>query len=65
MVESNLLNQRAKYIKTFNFKTLYTKIPHHLLKENIKSFVLSVFRFKNNKFFNISLKHAQFSEKKM
>ena len=64
MVESNLLNQRAKYIKTFDFKTLYTKIPHNLLKENIKSFVSSVFRFKNKKFFNISLKHAQFSEKR-
>ena len=64
MVESNLLNQRTKYIKTFDFKTLYTKIPHNLLKENIKNFISSVFRFKNKKHFNISQKHAYFSEKR-
>ena len=32
MIVSNLLNPGNKYIKTFDFKTLYTKIPHNKLK---------------------------------
>ena len=33
MIVSNLLNPGNKYIKTFDFKTLYTKIPHNKLKK--------------------------------
>ena len=39
MIVSNLLNPGNKYIKTFDFKTLYTKIPHNKLKENLKIFI--------------------------
>ena len=35
MVASNLLNDGYKYINMFDFKTLYTKIPHDKLKENL------------------------------
>ena len=63
MVESNLLNDNNKYLKTFDFKTLYSKIPHGKLKENIKKFISSVFAFKNRKYLNISYKSAQFADK--
>ena len=43
MVESNLLNQNEKYIKTFDLKMLYTKIPYQKLRENIKDFISSFF----------------------
>ena len=64
MVESNLINQNAKHIKTFDFKTLYNKIPHQKLRENIKDFISSVFILKAKKYINISKKSAQFSNNK-
>ena len=60
MVESNLLNQNEKHIKTFDFKTLYTKIPHQKLRENIKDFISSVFTLKAKKYINISKKVHNF-----
>ena len=62
MIVSNLLNPGNKYIKTFDFKTLYTKIPHKL-KENLKIFLSSVFSFKKKQYINIGYKSAQFSDK--
>ena len=64
MVESNLQNQNEKHIKTFDFKTLYTKIPHLKLKDNIKDFISSLFTLKEKKYINISHKSAQFSDNK-
>ena len=64
MVESNLLNQNEKHIKTFDFKTLYTKIPHQKLRKNIKDFISSVFTLKAKNYINISKKSAQFSNNK-
>ena len=63
MIVSNLLNPGNKYIKTFDFKTLYTKIPHNKLKENLKIFISSVFSFKKKQYINIDYKTAQFSDK--
>ena len=63
MVESNLLNQNEKHIKTFDFKLLYTKIPHQKLRENIKDFISSSLKAK--KYINISKKSAQFSNNKI
>ena len=47
----------------FDFKTLYTKILHNKLKENLKIFISSVFNFKNKRYINISCNSAQFSDK--
>ena len=63
MIVSNLLNHGNKYIKTFDFKTLYTKIPHNKLKENLQIFISSVFSSKKKLYINIGYKNAQFSDK--
>ena len=63
MKESNLKNN-YKNVKTYDFKTLYTKIPHGKLKDNIKKFVESVFQFKDKRFLNIRSKSATFSDNK-
>ena len=39
MNNSNSNNNPNKSIKTFDFKTLYTKIPHNKLKEAMELFV--------------------------
>ena len=65
MVESNLLNQNEKHVKTFDFKMLYNKIPHQKLRENIKDFISSVFTLKAKKYINISKKSAQLSNNKI
>ena len=40
-----------------------TKIPHKKLKENIKTFISTMFGYKKRKYINISDKSAQFSDK--
>ena len=40
MKESIRLNNYDKNIKTYDFKTLYTKIPHNKLKETLKHLFL-------------------------
>ena len=49
---------RRKRVTTWDFSTLYTKIPHHQLKTNIKLFVDNVFECKNTKS-NNSLKNKK------
>ena len=56
MKESNCLNNYDKNIKTYDFKTLYTKIPHNKLKTNIKTFISMLFGYKKRKYINISSK---------
>ena len=52
-------------INTFNFKTLYTKIPHDKLKENLNIFIfVSVQLQKQALNINIGDNSAQFSDKK-
>jgi len=38
---------KAKSVQTFDFSTLYTTIPHHLLKEKIKSVIHEAFKGRN------------------
>ena len=63
MIENNLFNNNKKYIKTFDFKTLYTDIPHDELKNNIKTFINWVFILKDKRYINIGNKTASFSNK--
>ena len=56
-------NHYDKKINTCHFKTLYTKIAHNKLKENIKTFIPTMFGYKKRKYINISNKGAQFSDK--
>ena len=63
MKESNYLNHYGRKINTYDFKTLYTKITHNKLKENIKTFISTMFGYKKRKYINISNKSAQFSDK--
>ena len=65
LMENYLIQARItrKYINTFDFKTLYTQIPHDKLKENLKTFISSVFNFKNKCYINIAYNSAQFSDK--
>ena len=63
MKESNRLNNYDKNIITYDFETLYTKIPHNKLKRNIKTFISTLFEYKKRKYINISSKSAQFSDK--
>ena len=63
MDKSNLDGGR-KSVQSFDFKTLYTKIPHIQLKENVQIFVRRAFNHKNKRFININKKSAYFSNKR-
>ena len=55
-----------KYISSWDFATLYTKIPHSQLKENIAKFVRKIFAMLKNKNFicaNVLSKYAYYSVK--
>ena len=47
-IQSNFLSS-CNFIKTFEFSTLYTSIPHSKLKEKLKELVLLCFIKKNGK----------------
>jgi hypothetical protein len=55
-----------KSISTWDFSTLYTKIPHNQLKNNVEWFIRKVFSFMDKKFINSSpsSKKAYFSFKR-
>ena len=44
---SHLGDHRATSIQTFDFSTLYTSIPHDLLKSHMNSIINSAFKYKN------------------
>ena len=44
---SHLGVHRATSIQTFNFSTLYTSIPHDLLKSRMNSIINNAFKYKN------------------
>ena len=46
--------KRAKSIATYDFSSLYTKLPHHQLKEKISSIIDFVFKGGNKSFIRIS-----------
>ena len=48
--QSNKLNSKHKSIATYDFKTLYTSIPHNLLKKQLKRFIEGVFKRKGKRY---------------
>ena len=44
---SHLRVHRATSIQTFDFSTLYTSIPHDLLKSRMNSIINNAFKYKN------------------
>ena len=63
MDNSNISGVR-KSVQSYDFKTLYTQIPHAQLKKNVKTFVHRVFQYKKKRFINITEKSAYFSNKR-
>ena len=57
-------NNPNKRIKTFDFKTLYTKIPHNKLKEAMELFVRDVFGYNKNKDIDVRNKSANMVNKR-
>ena len=63
MNNSNSNPNPIKSIKTFDFKTLYTKIPHNNPKEVMELFVRDVFEYNKNKYIEVRNKSARWSIK--
>ena len=60
-------NQSAhvnKSVSTFDFKTLYTNIPHYKLKMNINKFILDIYKNNNKKYINYGYNSAHFTDTK-
>lgn len=63
MNTANLMNIH-KSLHTFDFQTLYTKIPLDKLKDSVIKFITYVFEIKKRKFLNVCSKSAIFSDTK-
>ena len=50
MDKSNRSPLINKSVRTFDFKTLYTNIPHSKLKNNTKKFIQDIFTNNNKKY---------------
>ena len=61
---ANGCGTKNKSIKTYDFTSLYTNIPHDKLKNNISKFIKRIFNIKGKKFINISGKNAYFAQKR-
>ena len=61
-INDNNVHGGFKSVKTYDFSTLYTSIPHSQLKLNMKRFVERVFDFKDKSFIvpNLYKKKAYF-----
>ena len=62
--QSNNLNNKHKSLATFDFKTLYTSIPHDLLKEKLKSFIEKIFQRKGKRYIVTTKNGAYLTNKK-
>ena len=63
MVYANGCNIRNKSVKTYDFTSLYTKIPHRKLKRNLAKFITKVFMAKKKEYINISKNRAYFAKR--
>ena len=50
-------------MRTYDFTSLYTKIPHRKLKSNLKKFIEKVFMTKGKRYINVSKNRAYFAKK--
>ena len=64
MIIENIMGNKPKTIKTYDFKSLYGNIPHNKLKYNVTQFITSIFQLKGKKYLNITCKSATFSDRK-
>lgn len=62
-MDSSNITRGRKSVQSYDFKTLYTQIPHAQLKENVRTFVHRVFQYKKKRLINITEKSAYFSNK--
>ena len=53
---------KFKNVKTYDFQTLYTKIPQDMLKGKLEEFIGYGFHIKESKYINIRNKYAVFSD---
>ena len=51
-------NNTVQSISTYDFKTLYTSIPHNKLKEALSTIIRSTFRLKKKKFITVKGRYA-------
>ena len=61
MMASNLTGS-FKDLRTYDFQTLYTKIPQDKLKDNLGQFIKETFQIKERKYINIQNNRAVFSD---
>ena len=61
----NLCNKSKskKTIKTYDFSTLYTSIPHDKLKQKLSNFISKIFTIKSKKYIVVNGKWSYFSDK--
>ena len=59
---SSNLTGSFKDLKTYDFQSLYTKIPQDKLKDNLGQFIKETFQIKERKYINIQNNRAVFSD---
>ena len=61
----NLCNKSRskKTVKTYDFSTLYTSIPHNKLKSKLSEFITKIFALKGKKYIIVKGKWSYFSDK--
>ena len=64
MKDSNGLGRNGKSVKTYDFKTLYTSIPHDKLKDVVYKYIKKVFHEKGKKYIVTSGKSSYFSNRR-
>ena len=64
MKDSNALGHSGKSVTTYDFKTLYTSIPHGKLKDVLAKYVKKVFKSKGKKYIIVSGKSCYFSNRR-
>lgn len=53
-----------KSLKTYDFKTLYTSIPHNKLKDNMNKFINKVYQIKDKSYITISKRTVYFTKRR-
>ena len=62
-LDSNNHRRNKRNISSYDFQTLYTHIPHHQLKHNLKEFISRAFDIRGKDYICITKKTAFFSTK--
>ena len=56
-------SRSKKSLKTYDFSTLYTSIPHDKLKNKLSEFISEIFALKGKKYIIVKGKWSYFSDK--